>query len=182
MDLHADHLIAKGVAIRTEPLPYRLNYGLRTTAGWITSQLRIQSSGAGWWRFLYLERSAGGVWSCTTKSEGDLDAPPPGDRLSSFEGAVDCDLGESPLTNTMPILRSGILDRGDSGPFDIVAALVSVPGLSVHPSPQRYSLVRRDNASAWLAFESGSFEAEIEFDRDGLVRYYPGLAHRVAPP
>ncbi|MDQ3752736.1 MAG: putative glycolipid-binding domain-containing protein [Actinomycetota bacterium] len=179
--MHADRLNARGVAIRAAPLPYRLNYGLRTTSGWITSQLRVQTSGAGWWRFLYLERSADGVWSCTTKSEGRLDAPPPGGDASSFGAAVDCDLGECPLTNTMPVMRSNILAQGGE-PIDITAALVSVPDLSVHPSPQRYSFARQDGAGVWLSFESGSFEAEIEFDQHGLVRHYPGLAHRVAPP
>ncbi len=179
--MHADRLNARGVAIRAAPVPYRLNYGLRTTSGWITSQLRVQTSGAGWWRFLYLERSGDGVWSCTTKSEGGLDASPPGGDTSSLDRAVDCDLGECPLTNTMPVLRSNMLEGPGEG-FDLTAALVSVPDLSVQPSPQRYSFVRQDGAGVWLGFESGSFEAEIEFDRRGLVRHYPGLAQRVAPP
>jgi len=82
----------------------------------------------------------------------------------------------------MPVLRSNVFAHGVGEPFDITAALVSVPGLSVEPSHQRYSLVRRDALGGRLAFQSGSFEAEIEFDRQGLVRHYPGLAHRVAPP
>ncbi len=181
--MHADRLTARGVAIRAAPLPYRLNYGLRTTSGWITTQLRVQSSGAGWWRFLYLERSADGAWSCTTKSEGDLlDASPPGGATSSLAEAVDCDLGECPLTNSMPVLRSNILAQGAGEPYDITAALVSVPDLAVQPSPQRYSWARQDGLDVWLGFESGLFDAEIEFDRRGLVRHYPGLAHRVAPP
>lgn len=183
MTLHHDRLSAKGVAIRETPLPYRLNYGVRTAGNWITTQLRVQTSGAGWWRFLYLERTAEGLWSCTTKSEGDLDAPPPGGDTSTLAGALDCDLGECPLTNTMPVLRNNLLRATTGEIFDITAALVSVPDLSVHSSPQRYSFVHGDRTGCvWLGFQSGTFEAEIEFDHNGLVRHYSGLAHRVAPP
>jgi hypothetical protein len=82
----------------------------------------------------------------------------------------------------MPVLRSNILAQGAGEPYDITAALVSVPDLAVQPSPQRYSWARQDGLDVWLGFESGLFDAEIEFDRRGLVRHYPGLAHRVAPP
>ena len=180
--LEDDNLSARGVAIRVAPIPYRLNYGVRTAGRWITTQLRVQTSGAGWWRFLYLARSTEGVWTCTTKSEGDLDAPPPGGDASALSAALDCDLGDCPLTNTMPVLRSNLLNGTRGQASDITTALVSVPDLSVHPSPQRYSFIRRDHAGVRLGFASGSFETEIEFDRRGLIRHYPGLARRVAPP
>jgi uncharacterized protein len=82
------------------------------------------------------------------------------------------DLGFSPLTNTLPILRDG-LHRG-GGPRDYVMALVDVPSLGVSMSNQRYEPIGR-NA---VRFRSGDFEAVLELDDDGFVWRYPGLAER----
>lgn len=82
------------------------------------------------------------------------------------------DLGFSPLTNTLPVLRDGLLQGG--GPRDYVMALVDVPSLEVSLSDQRYEPV---GANA-VRFVSGDFEAVLELDDDGLVRRYPGLAER----
>jgi uncharacterized protein len=82
------------------------------------------------------------------------------------------DLGFSPLTNTLPILRDG-LHRGGA-PRDYVMALVDVPSLEVSRSEQRYEPI---GASA-VRFRSGDFEAVLELDEDGFVVRYPGLAER----
>jgi hypothetical protein len=82
------------------------------------------------------------------------------------------DLGFSPLTNTLPILRDG-LHRG-GGPRDYVMALVDVPSLEVSRSEQRYERVGT-NA---IRFRSGDFAAVLELDEDGFVVQYPGLAER----
>jgi uncharacterized protein len=80
------------------------------------------------------------------------------------------DLGFSPLTNTLPILRDG-LHRG-GGPRDYVMALVDVPSLEVSRSEQRYE---RAGTNA-IRFRSGDFEAVLQLDEDGFVLRYPGLA------
>lgn len=46
-----------------------------------------------------------GEWSARTTADGDSELPPPGGVLSSLTDSLDCDLGSSPLTNTMPVLR-----------------------------------------------------------------------------
>jgi hypothetical protein len=61
-------------------------------------------------------------------------------------------------------------------------AWVSVPGLSVHRSPQRYApRGARAGGGALVRFSSTGFEAEIAFDGDGLVLDYPGIGRRVVP-
>jgi hypothetical protein len=83
------------------------------------------------------------------------------------------DLGFSPLTNTLPILRDG-LNQGATA-RDYVMALVEVPSLSVSLSEQRYEPVSRGT----VRFRSGEFSALLELDDDGFVLDYPGLAERL---
>ena len=82
------------------------------------------------------------------------------------------DLGFSPLTNTLPILRDGLHRAG--GARDYVMALVDVPSLDVSTSEQRYEPIGPNT----VRFRSGSFEAVLELDDDGFVRRYPGLAEQ----
>jgi uncharacterized protein len=83
------------------------------------------------------------------------------------------DLGFSPLFNSLPVRRDGLHMGGDAR--DYVMTWVDVPSLQVHRSEQRYEPVR----SGVVRFRSGSFTADIEFDDDGLVTVYPGLAERI---
>jgi hypothetical protein len=101
-----------------------------------------------------------------------------GARHGDLDGALDCDLAFSPLTNLMPVRRSGL--RELPGSEDFVMAWVSVPDLKVHASPQRYEHVRPD-VVRFLSLD-GDFTAELELDDDGLVVRYPRLAERVAAP
>jgi hypothetical protein len=72
------------------------------------------------------------------------------------------------------VLRDRLHQRG--GARDYVMALVGVPNLAVSKSEQRYLPLE----GGTVRFRSGSFSADIEFDRDGFVRSYPGLAERVS--
>jgi uncharacterized protein len=180
LTLSPSALSATGVAIGTEPCPYRLDYQLHTGDQFITRVLEVRSSGPGWRRALVLERSPAGEWLCTTEAEGDLDLPPPGGAMALLAGALDCDLGLSPLTNSMPVLRHGLLAGG--GPIDLVMAWVAVPELAVSASPQRYTFARRVRDWSLVRFESldSDFQAEIAFDEHGVVLDYPGIARVVA--
>jgi hypothetical protein len=101
--------------------------------------------------------------------------------LDGLAGALDVDLGLSPLFNTPPVLRHG-LSRGGRG-VDFVMAWVSVPDLAVHRSPQRYSFLRTiDEERSVVRFESlanDGFKADITYDPDGLVLDYPGIGRRI---
>ena len=55
-------------------------------------------------------------------------------------------------------------------------AFVNVPELSVERSTQRYVPLGR----GVVRFRSGTFTSDIEFDADGFVLRYPGLAERVS--
>jgi hypothetical protein len=83
------------------------------------------------------------------------------------------DLGFSPLFNSLPVLRDRLLEGGPAR--DYVMRWVSVPDLGLHESQQRYEPI----GDRRVRFVDGSFVADLEFDEDGLVTRYPGLAERV---
>ena len=83
------------------------------------------------------------------------------------------DLGLSPLFNSLPIWRDRVLENGRAR--DYVMRFVSVPELGVTESEQRYEPL----GSRRLRYRSGDFAAELEFDDDGIVLFYEGLAERV---
>jgi hypothetical protein len=171
-------LAASGVAIGSAPIAYRLDYQLETQDDFITSGLLVTTKGEGWSRNLDLRRSPSGEWSIRTEMDGFLALPEPGGEEAEIAEALDCDLGLSPLTNSMPVLRHGLLEGG--GPVDLVMAWVSVPDLSVHASRQRYTFLRKSGEVSVVRYESGSrdFVAELTFDADGLLIDYPGIGRR----
>lgn len=79
------------------------------------------------------------------------------------------DLGYSPLFNSLPVVRG--LERAT----DFVMTFVRVPSLEVVRSEQRYDPL----GDEVVRYSSGSFAADIEFDEDGFVTRYEGLAERV---
>jgi uncharacterized protein len=98
--------------------------------------------------------------------------------MSQLTDALDCDLALSPLTNSMPVPRHRLLEGG--GPLEFLMAWVSVPDLSVHPSRQRYTFIRRVGDNSVIRYESWSrdFVAEITVSIDGIVTDYPGIGRR----
>ena len=175
-----DSLEATGVAIGVAPVPYRLDYRLDASDGLRTRRLEVQARGEGWRRSLVLARDAGGTWTIDAGSEGDVDLPAPGGDAAALAGAEDVDLGLSPLTNSMPVLRHGLLEGGER---DFLMAWVSVPDLAVHADPQRYTFVRATAGGRrlvrFLGPEQDGFTADIAFDADGLVVDYPFIARRL---
>jgi hypothetical protein len=177
------YLRAAGVAVSADPLPYRMSYELDCAEDFVTRGLIVQTHGANWSRGLVLSRDPQGVWSVETSADGEVDLPRPGGDPAAFAAALDCDLGECPLTNTMPVLRHGLLQGGS--PRDFVMAWVSVPDLAVTPSAQRYTFVGPSATgtgpqagTAVIRYQSGTFSADVVFDDDGLVVTYPGLGRR----
>jgi uncharacterized protein len=175
-----DMLSATGVAIGTDPVPYRLDYQLTTVDRYVTARLIVSAQGQGWRRILELERAASGAWSCRTDAEGTTSLPLPGGDPAALAGALDCDLARSPLTNSMPVLRHGLHEGG--GPVDFLMSWVSVPDLAVRASRQRYTFVRQDPGVRIVRYESlgGTFAADISFDHHGVVLDYPGIARHVS--
>jgi hypothetical protein len=173
--------IATGYQSGMDPLPYTLSYKLDVRWGFLHSHLIVQSRGDGWRRRLFLRREREGTWSWATAAEGDNGLPDPGaseDLEAELAGALDCDLGLSPLTNLMPIRRNGL--HAAPGVCDIVVVWVAVPNLSLHAAPQRYEHLSSHPDGAvvrFTALDSG-FTADLEVDGNGVVVTYPGLARR----
>jgi uncharacterized protein len=179
VDLGPKYLAARGVAIASDPISYRLDYTLKTAADFVTSRLHVVSSGEGWRRAIELERDDRGIWKLGIEEEGAVDLPAPGGDPAALTGALDCDLGLSPVTNLMPVLRLGLVSGSD--PIELTMAWVSVPDLSVQPDGQRYAFVSADHDQRVIRYEAtdGSFAANITLDSDGLVIDYPGIARRL---
>ena len=131
---------------------YRVDYVLETSAGFISERLQVDCRTVKGDRTRDLRR---GVKPLTGE-------------------ALDLDLGLSPLFNSLPVLRDRLHEGGDAR--DYTMAWVAVPDLSVSRSSQRYVPLGR----GVVRFRSGTFSADIEFDSDGFVVRYPGLAERVS--
>jgi len=146
--------------------PYRLDYHLSTGPDFVTETLELSLLRGGALKRLLLARRPDGSWTADNQP------------LPEVEGALDCDLGLCPLTNTMPVLRERLLELG-AEPHDFVMAWVAVPELTVHRSEQRYEPIGEQHVR--YVGRHRSFVGELEFDDDGLVVRYPELAERVKP-
>jgi uncharacterized protein len=182
VDLADDGMTAAGTQIGSDPVAYRLDYRLDARSGFVTRSLEISALGRGWRRELQLRHDGNGSWTCRASADGELALPAPGCDASVLAGALDCDLARSPLTNLMPIRRSGLNQR--PGSEDFVMAWVSVPDLTVVTSAQRYEHVKscEDGSSVVRYVDRDLFDgftADLELDVNGLVVRYPGLAERV---
>ena len=104
-------------------------------------------------RTIALARDAKGAWT--------IDGKP----ARALKGCTDVDLGCSPSTNTLPIRR---LRLGLGATQTIQAAWVRFPELEVVKAAQTYS--RLDEFT--YRYASGTFEAELTVDDDGLVTSY----------
>jgi hypothetical protein len=71
-------------------------------------------------------------------------------------------------------MRDGLLEAGLAREYTM--SFVRVPELTAEPSLQRYEPL----GDRTVRYSSGSFEADIEFDADGLVTLYHGYLERIA--
>lgn len=184
MEMAQRGIMAVGTQIAIDPVPYHLSYRLEAADDFVTRVLDVDVRGAGWARSLALRHDGRGRWSWESDHEGNVGLDPPGgDPALAREliGAVDCDLGLSPLTNLMPIRRHGLHEG--YGAADIVVAWVSVPDLKLYSYAQRYeSISSRGEGSVVRFIDRGladGFTADLQLDADGLIEVYPELAERV---
>jgi hypothetical protein len=179
VDLDGGGLSATGTQLGAEPAPFRVDYRLEAPE-FVTRELELTASADGWRRQLLLRHDGNGTWEAEVDDQGDVPGGPWDGSLPDLSDALDIDIENSPLTNTMPILRHGFQREG-SGNF--VMAFVTTPSLRVEASPQRYEHVRTTDAGSVVRYISrdGDFTAELELDTDGLLVFYPRLARRVEP-
>ena len=174
-----DGFAATGVQLGIAPLPYRLDYRLTTAAGWMTRSVELSASGMGWRRTAQLTRGEDGGWTFRAEVDGAAELPEPACDPEALGDALDCDLGFSPLTNTMPVLREAL--HREPGTALLTMAWISVPDLAVHASRQGYEHLWTTATRSVVRFSSGAFTADLTLDGDGFVVDYPGLARRVHP-
>lgn len=175
----ADALAAAGASVADG---WTSAWSLDVGPGWVTRRLVVRTQGPGWARSLVLERHGDGRWSTRATTEGDADLPPPGlEDAGPLDGAVDCDLGLNPLTNTMPIRRLGLLAHPVPETL-LLMAWVDVPSLAVSGSRQRYGSADdrlRVGHEVGYRSQDGRFHVRLSVESDGLVVDYPQLARRV---
>jgi hypothetical protein len=131
---------------------YRLSYVLETSQMFVSEHFRAEVE--------------------TVRGAGTLDLQRGTKPLK--DDVLDLDLQASPLFNSLPVLRDRLHEGGEAREYTM--AFVNVPGLSVVRSAQRYVPLERGT----VRYRSGTFTADIEFDADGFVVRYPGLAERVS--
>jgi uncharacterized protein len=180
VELAGDGMRASGIQLGAEPVPFRVDYRLEAPDRFVTGELELTATSEGWSRHLLLTRDGSGEWAAEVSDQGDVPGGPWGGELPDLSKALDIDIQNSPLTNTMPILREGFR-QGGSG--DFVMAFVTLPTLRVEASPQRYEHVSAAGDESVVRYISrdGDFTADLELDSDGLLVHYPRLARRVEP-
>ena len=129
---------------------YELEYELETSSGYVTERLHVSVAGG---PELTLVRG----------------------QSPELDGALDCDLGFSPLTNAMPVLRDPQGRR--RGAHRSTSPWVSVPDLTVHRDHQIYEPLDGDRVR--FCSPEADFERVIQLTPDGFVRDYPGIARLV---
>jgi hypothetical protein len=177
-------LRARGTALSVDPIPYSARYELQTDPTWATTSLDVRAEGGGWSRSLRLEAEAG-RWRVTTSEQGDLDAAltsaghagaglPGSEDPDLLYGAFDVDLTGSPLTNTLPVRRLGLLGAATGVAHRVSVAWVLLPSLEVVQTDQIYTSL----GDKQVRFANETFSADLTVDDEGFVVEYPGLARR----
>ncbi|NDO91060.1 putative glycolipid-binding domain-containing protein [Cellulosimicrobium composti] len=183
--VRGDRLAALGTSRATT---YATSWALRTGPGWVTEHLDVSVHGVGWSRHLDLVRTPDGAWSADVRESGTApsDLAPPGiDDPAALDGALDCDVALCPVTNTMPILRLGLLgDAPAARETELVMAWVELPSLRVLRSDQRYaarSPLDPATGRGVVTYTSATRDvtADLTVDADGIVVDYPELARRL---
>jgi len=91
----------------------------------------------------------------------------------SLEGCTDVDLAGNPFTNAFVTRRiAPVIGAG----FEVRAAFVEAPALSVRPLVQRYERLAADR---WMYADDEYGEFEFHIDADGIAMDYEGLAERL---
>lgn len=134
-------------------LPVRIEYRVIADGTGATTAAHVRDYRGFAQRQLTLTRDSKGNWTVNGRADRTL------------KGCVDVDLGCSPSTNTLPVRR---LRLGVGGSQTIKAAWVRFPELSVERVAQTYS--RQDEFT--YRYASGTFEAELVVDDEGLVARY----------
>ncbi len=133
--------------------PIRIEYRVVADGAGLTTAAHIRQVRGFGTHAIALERDAKGNWTVD------------GRTVRGLKGCTDVDLGFSPSTNTLPIRR---LRLAIGASETIRAAWLRFPEMTVTKNAQTYT--RLDEFT--YRYSSGSFEAELTVDDDGLVASY----------
>ncbi len=179
--LRSDGLSAMGEQIGVDGGPYHVHYWLQTGPDLTFRSLLANAMRGDGGSGLFVMRDENDVWRSKSFSKEKPERNFFDFDVESLAGALDVDLGYSPLFNSTPVLRDRLHEDG-AEPRDYVMAWVSVPDLTLTASHQRYEPIgRRGDLSIvrYTSLDSG-FTAEIGFDDDGFVVTYEGFLERIA--
>lgn len=150
---------------------YYAAYELALDDAGAVSRLSVFSTTAEEERQVTLSRSGEGIWLVEHDQQGEVA------QRSEFEGALDVDVQDCALFNTLPIRRLGL--HQEPLTVELPVLYVELPELTVELVKQTYRTISVTDDGAVIEYAAGDFRAELTVDRDGLVLDYPGLAHRI---
>jgi hypothetical protein len=145
--------------------PFRLAYRLRWDDAGRLREADLESLQGDKSRRLALRADGEGAWHTAER------APLPG-----LEGCIDIDIWPTPLTNSLPLWRSG-LAVGERREYRM--AWVNAPALTVERKAQAYTRLA-ERRYRFESLDGSGFQVELPLDGHGLVTDYPGLFRRVA--
>jgi hypothetical protein len=161
----ADGIDVDGMVVALDTRPIRLHYRIACDPGWTVRRLEVVETERGT-ELTFLADGAG-HWT-----DGA------GMALPELDGCIDVDLTATPFTNTLPIRR---LDLWPGEARDLHMLYVLVPEMTVNAAEQRYTCLQRNDSGGLYRYESGSFQADLPVDADGLVIDYPTYWRRLWP-
>lgn len=159
---HADSVL---MAVDEDREPFRLTYRLRWDERGLLRRADLETRKDGRTRSLQLRVDDAGQW----RGKDD-------EHLGHLDDCVDIDIWPTPLTNSLPIWRSG-LRIGERREFRM--AWVSAPSLTVEAKAQAYTRVE-DRLYLFESLDGSGFTAALPVDGDGVILDYPELFRRVA--
>lgn len=149
MHLDENGIVAEGSQVAVDPMPYRVDYRLEAPSDFITRRFTLETQGPGWWRRLDLRHDGHGNWSQKTAMRGrKASLGDPGGDMAEMQGALDCDFGLSPLTNLMPIRRSGLNEHPGAEDFLMVWVSTLISACSPRASATNTCAPRRMGRSS----------------------------------
>lgn len=142
---------------------YKVEYHIRTNAGWQTVLLEITSQVSNKTQMIKLEGDGNGNWTYNGKA------------AEHFKDCIDVDIAVTPFTNTLPIRRLQ-LQQGQSQEINVIYC--DLLNQVIKPVRQKYTRLSGNE----YQYENipNDFEATIRVDESGLVVDYPGLFVRTA--
>jgi uncharacterized protein len=160
-----NHYHLEGVVLCYFSAPTRIDYKVKTNLEWQTQDAEISMLLGKRLTTLRLEVTPNQEWLLN------------GQRLETFTGLIDIDLGITPSTNTLPIHRLK-LEVGEQA--ELTAVWIRFPELTIEPLAQRYTRLSEHTFTYENA--DGSFSADLTVDDLGVVKSYGNLWTRVNHP